>query len=177
MANTSKGVAGVPAESARPADSSSASSRTPPPKMVAAEATKAPPPKAPTTAEPSTPAVVVPRAMMTDPFAGASFNLKGKGSDPSPVFVDVEVFAESRRTALGAKDLSKTIAPDGCMFSAGFSPKRKLQLTAHLDKDTAWRNKRANGFIGHIQRLSTSHNAERPVMVQTDCEDSFHDVS
>ena len=48
---------------------------------------------------------------MTDPHTCASFNLKGKGSDPSPVFVDVDVFAESRRKALELNDATQLTAP------------------------------------------------------------------
>ena len=131
-------MAGIPPKvsAEAPADSSAVSSRTPPPKMVVTEPLKAHPPKAPATADP-TPSVAVPRAMMTDPFTGASFNMKGKGkgSDPAPVFVDVEVFAEKCKQALAANDTSQLTVPDGCRFVTGWSPKKKLQLTLQLNAE------------------------------------------
>ena len=149
-----------------PAVSSAASSRTPPPKMVVTEPQKAPPPKAPATAD--TPAAAVPRTMLTDPFTGAAVNLKGKGkgSDPFPQLIDVEAFAELCKQALAANDTSKLMVPDECRFVTGWSPKKKLQLTLQLNPETAWRNKRASGFIGHIQKLNTSSNTTCPVMFQ-----------
>ena len=150
-----------------PADSSAVSSRTPPPKMVVTEPSKAPPPKAPTPAD-STPAVAVPRVMMTDPFTGASFNLKGKGkgSDPSPIFVDFEALAETCRQVLADGDISQMNVPDGCRFVTGWSPKKKLHLTLKLNLETSWRNKRVHGFIVHIQKLNTSANTTCPAMSQ-----------
>ena len=106
--------------------------------------------------------------MKTDPFAGAAFNLKGdfNGIDPSPIFVDVGAFAETCRQALADGDFFQLTGPDGCRFVTGWSPKKKLHLALKLNSETAWRNRRAHGFIGHVQRLDSSANTKCPVMFQ-----------